>query len=242
MIKSSLLRVLALATVFVIALSASAVAANAPIKVHVRVEGVKSTLFDGDVNVSPGTLSPTKGESRSSHLCNVAANGGGGGAAATPTRALQAASEQAPGDRLLPLGLEWYDSFTDFLVDANTSEMPSGNDYWDFSVNWKMALTLGAGGCGVALKNGDTVLWALFDETRPALRLIAPASARKGRPFEVRVINGETGKGIAGARVGDAVTNSGGKAKLTLRSVGKRILRATKSGAVRSNSQTVALR
>ncbi len=239
MIKSSLLRVLALASVFVVALSASAAAAT---KVHVRVEGVKSTLFDGDVSVGAGMITPTKGEGRSSHLCNVAANGGGGGAAATPTRALQAAAEQASGDRLLPLGLEWYDSFNDFLVDANSSEMPSGNDYWDFSVNWKMALTLGAGGCGVALKNGDTVLWALFDETRPALRLIAPASARIGRSFVVRVVDGATGKGLAGARVGGAMTDSSGKAKLTLRSVGKRILRATKSGTVRSNSQTVALR
>jgi len=238
MIKSSLLRVLALAAVFVIALSASAVAAT---KVHVRVEGVKSTLFDGDVTVSPGMMVPNKGADRSSHQCNVAANGGGA-AAATPTRALQAASEQALGDRLLPLGLQWYDSFSDFFVDANKSEMPSGNDYWDFSVNWKMALSLGAGGCGVALKNGDTVLWALFDETRPALRLVAPASARRGRSFVVRVVDGATGKGLAGARVGGAMTDSSGKAKLTLRSAGKRILRATKSGAVRSNSQTVELR
>lgn len=237
MIKSSLLRVLALASVFVIALSASAAAATT---VHVRVEGVKSTLFEGEVTVSPGMITANKGDDRAPHPC--AASAIGGGAAATPTRALQAAAEQALDDRLLPLGLEWYDSFSDFLVDANTSEMPRGNDYWDFSVNWKMALSLGAGGCGIALKNGDTVLWAIFDETRPALRLVAPASARRGRPFEVRVLNGATGKGIAGARVGGAVTDSRGGAKLTLRGAGKRILRATKSGAVRSNSQTVALR
>ncbi len=238
MIKGSLLRVLALASVFVVALSASAVAATTT--VHVRVEGVRSTLFEGDVKVSPGMLTSNKGDDRAAHPCDASASGGG--AAATPTRALQAAAEQSLGDRLLPLGLEWYASFSDFLVDANTTEMPSGNDYWDFSVNWKMALSLGAGGCGVALKNGDTVLWAIFDETRPALRLVAPASARSGRPFEVRVLNGATGKGVAGARVGGVITNSRGKAKLTLRSVGKRILRASKSGAVRSNSQTVALR
>ncbi len=75
MIKSSLLRVLALAAVFVMAISASAVAAT---KVNVRVEGAKATLFEGDVAVSAGKLTSNKGEDRSSHLCNVAANGGSG--------------------------------------------------------------------------------------------------------------------------------------------------------------------
>ena len=79
MIKSSLLRVLALAAVFVMAISASAVAAT---KVNVRVEGAKATLFEGDVSASAGKLTSNIGEDRSSHSCDVASNGGSGGAAA----------------------------------------------------------------------------------------------------------------------------------------------------------------
>ena len=236
MIKSSLLRVLALAAVFVMALSASAVAAT---KVNVRVEGTAATLFEGDVSASAGKLTSNIGEDRSSHLCNVAANGGGGPAAATPNRALQAASENALGDRLAPLSFEWYASFTDFLVGSVGGEAPSGDNYWELSINWKVAEL---GGCGIALKKGDQVLWAVSDGATPALRLSAPAAVLKGRAFNVLVTDGASGKGVAGASVGGAKTDAGGKAKLTLKSGSKRVLRATKSGATRSNSQTVALR
>jgi hypothetical protein len=236
MIKSSLLRVLALAAVFVMAISASAVAAT---KVNVRVEGAKATLFEGDVAVSAGKLTSNKGEDRSSHLCNVAANGGSGPAAATPTRALQAASELPLGDRLGPLALEWYSSFSDFLVGSIGGEAPSGNNYWELSVNWQVAEV---GGCGVALKKGDQVLWAVSDGATPALRLKAPKVARKGRPFNVRVSVGATGKAVAGARVGGATTGANGLARLTLRSGSKRALGATKRGAIRSNIESVVLR
>ncbi len=236
MIKSSLLRVLALASVFVIALSASAVAAT---KVGVRVEGASATLFEGDVAVSPGRLTSNMGEDRSSHLCNVTANGASGAPAATPTRALQAASENALGDRLSPLGLEWYASFSDFLVGSIGGEAPSGDKYWELSVNWKVAQL---GGCGIALKKGDKVLWAVSDGATPSLRLVAPKTARKGRRFNVRVTNGATGKAVPGARVGGVTTGATGVAGLTLKSGSKRLLRATKVGATRSNSQTVELR
>jgi len=236
MIKSSLLRVLALASVFVIALSASAVAAT---KVNVRVEGAKATLFEGNVVVSAGKLTSNKGEDRSSHLCNVAANGGSGPAAATPTRALQAASENELGDRLSPLSFEWYASFSDFLIGSVGGEAPTGDNYWELSINWKVAEL---GGCGVALKDGDQVLWAVSDGATPALKLSAPSSVRKGRAFKVRVTNGATGKAIVGARVGGATTGANGVASLTLKSGSMRVLRATQSGATRSNSESIELR
>ena len=235
MLNSSFLRVLALASVFVIALSASAAAAT---KVNVRVEGAKATLYDGSVSVSGGQLASNRGADRGSHLCNVAANGGGA-VAATPTRALQAAAERALGDRLLPLGLEWYDSFGDFLVGSVGGEAPSGDSYWELSVNWKVAEL---GGCAVALKNGDEVLWAVSDGATPSLRLTTPKAARRGRSFSVRVTNGASGKGVAGARVGGQTTNSAGRATLTLKSVGTRVLRATKAAATRSNVRSVDVR
>ena len=236
MIKGSFVRALVLASVFVIALSASAVAAT---KVNVRVEGAKATLFEGDVSVGPGRLTSTSGEDRGSHLCNVAGNGGNGAPAATPTGALLAASELPLGDRLGPLALEWYSSFSDFLVGSIGGEAPSGNNYWELSVNWQVAEV---GGCGVALKKGDQVLWAVSDGATPALRLKAPKVARKGRPFNVRVSVGATGKAVAGARVGGATTGANGLARLTLRSGSKRALGATKRGAIRSNIESVVLR
>ncbi len=236
MSRSSFVRILAPAAVFVIALSASAAAAT---KVNVRVEGAKATLFEGDVSVGPGRLTSNRGKDRGSHLCNVAANGGNGAPAATPTRALLAAAELPLGDRLGPLGLEWYGSFNDFLVGSIGGEAPTGDNYWELSVNWQVAEV---GGCGVALKNGDEVLWAVSNGSTPALRLDAPAVARKGRPFNVRVTSGATGKAVAGARVGGATTGVNGFARLTLRSGSKRALGATKRGAIRSNVESIVLR
>ena len=141
------MRALALASLLVFALSASAVAAT---KVNVRVEGAKATLFEGNVAVSAGKLTSNTGEDRSSHLCNVAANGGSGPPAATPTRALQAASENALGDRLAPLSFEWYASFSDFLIGSIGGEAPTGDNYWELSINWKVAELGGcAEGCRV---------------------------------------------------------------------------------------------
>ncbi|MDP4603750.1 MAG: DUF4430 domain-containing protein [Solirubrobacteraceae bacterium] len=236
MIRRSFVRALALASLLVFALSASAVAAT---KVNVRVEGAKATLFEGNVAVSAGKLTSNTGEDRSSHLCNVAANGGSGPPAATPTRALQAASENALGDRLAPLSFEWYASFSDFLIGSIGGEAPTGDNYWELSINWKVAEL---GGCAVALKKGDKVLWAVSDGTSPALRLDAPRVARKGRPFKVRVTSGATGKAVAGARVGGAMTAANGIARLTLKSGSKRALGATKRGAIRSNIESVVLR
>jgi len=236
MIKGSLLRVLALASVFVIALSASAAAAT---KVHVRVEGVKATLFEGDVSASAGKLTSNKGKDRAAHLCNVAANGGSGGAAATPSRALLAASEMPLGGRLGPIGLEWFESFGDFVVGRVGGEASSGDDYWQYWVNFKPGEV---GACAAALKEGDEVLWASGEYGVPALRLNAPTVAFKGRAFNVRVTSGTTGKGVAGARVGGATTDANGSARLTMRSGSKRALGATKRGAIRSNIESVVLR
>ncbi len=236
MLNSSFLRVLALASVFVIALSASAVAAT---KVNVRVEGAKATLFEGNVSASAGSLLSNIGEDRSSHSCNVASNGGSGGAAATPTRALLAASEMPLGDRLGPIGFEWFESFTDFVVGRVGGEAPIGDNYWQYWVNFKPGEV---GACAAALKKGDKVLWAIAEYGAPALRLDAPTVARKGRAFNVRVISGTTGKAVAGARVGGATTGANGFARLTLRSGSKRALGATKRGAIRSNIESVVLR
>ncbi|MSX03105.1 MAG: hypothetical protein F2813_08115, partial [Actinobacteria bacterium] len=175
MFKFSPLRVLALASVLA---AAFVVPASAATKVNVRVEGSEATLFDGSVSVSAASLLSNTGEDRGSHQCNVAANGGGGAPAATPTSALVAASQTALGDRLSPIALQWYGDFSDFLVGSIGGQAPAGFDYWELSVNWKVAQV---GGCGVALKKGDSVLWAVSDGAKPSLRLSAPNTAKRGR-------------------------------------------------------------
>ncbi len=236
MIRSSFLRTLALASVFVIGLSASATAGT---RINLRVEGAKATLYDGSISVIGGKLTSRIGEDRGSHSCNVADNGGRGVPAVTPTRALFEASAQTLRDRLGPLRLEWYESFSDFIVGSIGDEAPSGNSYWELSVNWKVAQV---GGCAIALKDGDEVLWAVSDGATPSLRLLAPKTARRGRQFNVRVTDGATGKGVAGAHVGGETTGAGGIAKLTLRTGTKRLLRATKTGSTRSSTEAIELR
>ncbi len=241
MFNNSPLRLLALAAVLSLAI---AVPAAANTKVNVRVEGAKATLFDGKVTATPGSLRANIGSDRAAHLCNAAFNKGYGSAAATPTRALLAASEAPLGDRLLPLGLEWFGSLNDFMLASAGAEKPSGAMYWDYWVNWKgynQDPDMG-GGCHFALKPGDQVVWAVTDGSMPLLRLSAAKTVRAGASLTAHVANAHTGAAVAGALVGGARTNAAGNVKLKLRRAGSKRLVASKRGAIRSNAVRVRIR
>ncbi len=236
MFNNSPLRLLALAAVLSLAI---AVPAAANTKVNVRVEGAKATLFDGAVAATPGSLRANIGSDRAAHLCNSAFNKGFGSVAATPTRALLAASEAPLGDRLLPLGLQWFGSLSDFFLVSAGAEKPSGAMYWSYWVNWKSP---NEGGCQFALKPGDQVVWAVTDGSMPLLRLRAAKTMRAGASLTAHVTNAHTGAAVAGALVGGARTNAAGNVKLKLRRAGSKRLVASKTGAIRSNAVKVRIR
>ncbi len=227
------LRALALAVALTLATAASAAAATT---INVRVEGAANTLFDGAVETTHGSLTSTVGSGIGTHSCN---SSGKSTPIATPTRALFLASQSAAGRSLSPLSLQWYESFTDFLVISIGGQRPSGKKYWELSVNWKVAES---GGCGISLKPNDEVLWAISDGATPPLRLTAARSARKGQALRVRVTNGASGAAVAGATVAGVSSNSAGYATVVMSTGDQQILRATKKAATRSNTVKVALR
>ena len=74
-----------------------------------------------------------------------------------------------------------------------------------------------------------------------ALKLIAPTAATTGRPFTVRVTDGETGEPQSGATVGGATTDPAGNAQLSFPEAGIYRLKAERAESVRSNRVTVCV-
>jgi hypothetical protein len=220
----------------VLALAPSALAAN----VNVRVEGSGDTLLPKTaVTTTSGTF--TK-DGDPSHSCSFASAGG----------ALETATA---GD----WGGTWA-SFGDYevkTIKGETHTSPSGSpsgEYWSFWVNYGFA---SAGVCGTTLQEGDEVL--LFPScfgagcTDPTpLRITSvPASAARGKAFDVRVVEyslssgSPTAEPAAGATVsagGQSFTaGADGVARVTVGPAGTIGVRATKANHVRSATEFVCV-
>jgi len=210
-------------------------ASVAGVKVKLRVEGATKTLVEKTVSAGPAELRATTGPSRGKAFpCDVVNNGGSGGAGATPITALARAK--------MSLGLNWYPEYTGFLVESVGREKPADPRYWDFWVNGKGAADLEyLGGCQLALKKGDSVVWAVTDGSESLLNL--SSSGRSAAPrVTVRATNGSTGEPVAGASVGGRLTGADGTATFARPPRGALRLEATAAGYIRSNTVVVARR
>ena len=127
------------------------------------------------------------------------------------------------------------------------SSVAKGSSSWYLKINHK---ALSVGGEVAKIKPGDEVLWALVKTEAPdyaypdELVLSAPASAKAGMPFTVRVWAYD-GKGKrtpqAGAKVTGAAepTGADGRTTVTLSKPGKLIARA--SGEIPSAREAVCI-
>jgi len=220
-------------------LAAPAVAA--PSNVTVRAEGASGTLVEEGVFSTTTTPVNKRGQGDCSG-----------------TSAAGALERATAGD--------WdgtYNSgFGSYSVDRIRSESydfsnPNG-DYWAFWVNGRAA---SQGICAIELQEGDDVLFFVdrcFDAQPPdftcqnapvrPLDLTAPSSAQTGRPVTVSVatLDGNGGSSpTEGARITgggvDATTGADGKATVTFSQAGQAVLKASKSGSVRSAAERVAV-
>jgi hypothetical protein len=216
------------------ALALAPAAYAAPTKVKVRVEGATKTLFEGTVTTD---VHPVDGNDGSgAHTCD----GTNGGANPTPGPTATGALDDA-----LKLGnLTWmgaYDpSFSDFVVSKIGPDAATSSAFWGVAVQWK---SLEVGGCQFKVSPGEEVLWAydLFSK-KHILRLTGPRRAHHGKLFSVKVVDGQTNKPVAGAKVGGKKTNSGGIARLRYRTLGTKRLKATEPTSVRSNQLAVKVK
>ena len=222
------------------ALAAPAAAAG-PATVKLRVEGADRTIFEGVVTTDAKAITMPSGPDfggatypGGTHVCN-GLNGDQSrypGPGATPTTALDDAAKTGAFSWYGPYG-----SFNDFFVATIGGEGTLDGPYWDVRTN---GAANQRGGCQIELTTGDEILYAIDAYLKPALRLTGPSTAAPGTPFQVRVVDGETGAAIDGAQVGGATT-AGGTATVTLNTAGPQRLKATKAGTVRSNALDVCV-
>jgi hypothetical protein len=216
------------------ALALAPAAYAAPTKVKVRVEGATKTLFEGAVTTDAHPVDGNDGSG--AHTCD----GTNGGASTTPGPTATGALDDAT-----KLGsLSWLGTYTPSLSDFNVSKIgpdaATSSAFWGVAVQWK---SLEVGGCQFKVSPGEEVLWAydLFSK-KHILRLTGPKRAKAGKRFTVKVVDGQTNKPVAGAKVGGKKTNSGGIARLRFTKAATKRLKATEPTSVRSNQIAVKVK
>jgi hypothetical protein len=210
------------------ALTCAAPAAAAPTTVHLRVEGSVGTIYDAPVITNGHAIEQDKAGPQP---CDGTNNGANPTPGPTVTSTL---------DDALAWDGSWTPSLNDFLVKRIGPDAATTTKFWGLALNFKQLQT---GGCQQQVKAGDQVLFAydLFSK-KHILELTGPAHARSGKKFAVKVVDGQDGKPVAGARIGVARTNSQGIAKTSFSGKGRAVHKAERSDSVRSNALIVRVK
>ena len=217
------------AGLLVTALAAAAPAAAAPVTVDLRIEGPDSTLFEGPVTTDVRPMQFT-GDPATNQCDGTTV--GGTSPTPVPTRgaALVAAAQTTPFALLGTWHPQFGASFTSIAgvsvaFDAATNRFLAEYQNGEFQM---------VGACADPIANGDDVLFAYGTGSEPLLELSGPAGVRAGQPFTVRVTDA-AGAPAAGASVGGATTGADGNATVGGLAAGVHDLKASRTGAIRSN-------
>ncbi len=205
----------------VLALSPVALAARGP-AVTVRVEGKARTL-----------LAPTRVHTHAGSITKGGAPSGAG-------RATSAAGAHHPATHHRWSGT-FSSSFHDYFITAILGDTESGKSFfWGIWIDNRFAQS---GACGIALRPGDQLLFAVVPAsgTEYPTALTAPGHAVVGHAFKVKVVwfNGRgRSEPLARARVSGAgvsvVTNGRGVATVVAHHTGTLVLGAARNGYIRS--------
>lgn len=214
------------------ALLAPAAAPAKPVTIDVRIEGIRTTLFEGKVTTDVHAVD--SGDGTGAHKCD----GTNGGASATPGPTLLGAFDTAVHKAGTTWRGEYFSDFEDFGIDrvGPDSSDTKNNRYWGQVLNFKDTQV---GGCQQKVNPGDRVLVAFNSFGHPKLELSAPKQATVGRPVRLTVIDGETGKPFEGALVRGKTTGPQGHVLVTFSKAGVRRFKARATDAIRSNQARV---
>jgi hypothetical protein len=194
--------------------------------VHLRVEGLTTTLFDGLVDTVPHVVK--------AHPCD----GTNGGASPAPGPTMTGALDSSG----LSWDGTWFPSFEDFSVDRIGSDASDNVNFrfWGLVLNFKQT---DVGGCQQQVKAGDEVLFAydLFSKAHVLKLSVEPAAAPVGSTLTFTVVDGQNGSPVAGAAVGGAASGADGIASLLATGPGTHTFKADKSDSVRSNAVSVCV-
>jgi hypothetical protein len=203
-------------------------ASAAPTTVQLRIEGSAATLFEGPVTTDGHAIDKGDGP----HPCD----GTNGNANPTPGPTMTSALDDWSRSGGLPWGGTWF-SFGDFAIDRigpDAAQLPTG-PFWGYALNF---VSSQVGGCQQRVNDQDEVLFAYdYFSKLHLLRLVGPARAVTGQPFQVTVTDGQTGSPIDGATVTGAAgpADAAGHATVTLGTPGVGSLKAERRDSVRSN-------
>lgn len=210
------------------ALAGAAPALAAPATVNLRVEGSLSTIYDAPVTTDGHAIEQDKAGSQP---CDGTNNGANPTPGPTVTSAL---------DDALAWDGVWSNSLKDFEITRVGPDANTATKFWGLVLNFHQ---LQVGGCQQRVKTGDQVLVAydLFS-MKHILELTGPSHAKSGKKFKVKVVDGQNGKPVAGAKVGVAKTNAQGVATTSFKGTGRAVLKATAPQSVRSNALIVHIK
>jgi hypothetical protein len=226
------------ALVVVLAVVAVPAARAAPVTVNLRIEGPTSTLFEGLVTTDVRTFAFNGGSDTTQHQCDGTAATGGPSAVPVPTRGAAVAKAAADGLPIEGSFGSFGASFTK-IAGVDVSYNPSTNEFLGEYENFAFA-SLGA--CSDDAANGDEDLFAYGTGSEQLLKLAGPATVAPSTTATVTVTDGGTAAPVSGAAVGGATTVADGTATVgPFTTRGPQTLKATKTGAIRSNRVVVCV-
>ncbi|HEX8159989.1 MAG TPA: hypothetical protein VF526_21630 [Solirubrobacteraceae bacterium] len=206
----------------------------APVRVSLRIEGKSKTLYEGPITTDTRTF-PVGGIE---HKCD--GTNAGASLTAGPTRG--AAFAQAAGDPAtgFPFTATWSDQFEDVTFSSIAGEDVGFDPVSQaFLAEFRNGVGSRVGSCQEKISEGDEVLYAYAPFGSVVLKLTGPSAAKPGEPVTLKVIDAEKATAVAGATVGGQTTGADGTAQVTLNATGQASFKATKMGAIRSNSLVV---
>lgn len=217
-------------------------AGAAPTTVDLRIEGPTSTLYEGPVTTDVRPWQFSSGDTTAYQCDGTSYNAGTGSGSPTPV--------PTSGAALMAAGLNTTGTWTvfggGFGAGFSLSTVNGVNVGFDIATNRYMVeyynnASASTGACAQPIANGDSVLFAYADGSEQLLRLSGPATSGSGQPVTLKVTDAGTGAAIAGATVGGATTNASGEAVVGPLPDGVNAFKASKTGAIRSNTARVCV-
>lgn len=211
-------------------------AAHAAVPVNLRIEGPRSTVFEGRLNVPERAFSFTGEQAR--HPCDGTAALGGRSARPVATRG--AALAEAADRFGFAIKGTWNDAFGATFTKVGGQRVSFDARTNRFLAEYHDGAFAQLGACADPVRAGDDVLFAYGDGSEPLLALRGAKRVSPSTPVTVRVADAG-GAPVAGAKVGGATTGADGAATLGRLGRGYHDLKATKPGAIRSNRLSVCV-
>jgi hypothetical protein len=233
-VKRCLLGLVAVA----LALLPAAPAGAAPVTVNLRIEGATRTLFEGPVTTDVRRFQ-FSGDPNTYECDGLAP--AGSSTTPVPTRGA-AITAAAQAGQLTMTGTfdTTYQSPIFATVDGENVTYDSNTG--KYLAEFKNGQPSQTGACGDPLSNGDDVLFAYATPSDTVLQLSGPATAAPGTPVVLHVTNRADGSPVAGAAVAGSTSGSDGAVTVgPFSTTGPQDLKASESGAIRSNRVSVCI-